>query len=400
MISAATGSDILRKSNKSLHHPHGGKTVERLVESAKVGKSSGSCQVVKKFVMDPAPHGKSVPSSLNDTFEQSETARETANPVHFDGTKEADENSLRTRYRRTGDILREATDSNRSTDARASQDGEQSNDDVLTDHCVEGNRWKSELTDASTGLSMIGKKPDDLIGSLWERLREQPSQSLGEAPNDHDSSPTQESLCPPSRAVQSEPKDGRSSQDREPIVDGIVILYRTLVKDRALPPCYVKEFSTLGPVLDDAADRQLQKNAAIDNEQAAVLLYDFHRQKMRTSEATKSAVDQFVAAARDKPRSFRTRLQKMLYNGPTPRKDAEEMERAPLIETLSTLLRATQTPMGRMLIDKPQTAQLLGAGRRVTTLRSRVTQARRKLAWLSINFEATFPADLEHMVDC
>ena len=116
------------------------------------------------------------------------------------------------------------------------------------------------------------------------------------------------------------------------------------------------------------------------NEQAAVLLHDFHRQKTKSSEATKSAVDHFVAAARDKPRSYRTRLQKMLYSGPTPRKDAEEMERARWIEALSTLLRATQTPMGRMLIDKPQTAQLLGAGRTVTTPRSRVRLARRYLA--------------------
>ena len=144
---------------------------------------------------------------------------------------------------------------NESTDARTSQDGEQSNVDVLTDHCVEGNRWKSELTDASTGLTMIGKKPDEPIGGLGERLRDDPSQSLGEAPNDHDLGPTQESLCP------SEPKDSRSSQDREPIVDDIVVLYRTLV----LPP----EFSSLGPVVDDAADRQLRKNAAIENEQGS-----------------------------------------------------------------------------------------------------------------------------------
>ena len=75
---------------------------------------------------------------------------------------------------------------NESTDARASQDGEQSNDDMLTDHCVECNRWKSELTTASTGLTIIGKKPDDPIGRLGERLRDDPSQSLSEAPNDHD----------------------------------------------------------------------------------------------------------------------------------------------------------------------------------------------------------------------
>ena len=155
----------------------------------------------------------------------------------------------------------------------------------------------------------------------------------------------------------------------------------------------------MGLVLDDVADRQLRKNAAIENEQAAVLLHDFHRQKTKSSEATKSAVDQFVAAARDKPRSYRTRLQRMQYVGPTPRRDAEEMERARWIEALATLLRATQTPMGRMLIDKPQTAQLLGAGRSVTILRSRVRLARRYLAWLSITFEVPFPTELEHMVD-
>ena len=197
----------------------------------------------------------------------------------------------------------------------------------------------------------------------------------------------------------SEPKDSSSSQDREPIVDDIIILYRTLVKDKALPPGYEKEFSSLGPVLLDAADRQLRKNAAIENGQAAVLLHDFHWQQKKSSETAKNAVEQFVAAARDRPRAYRTRLQKMLYSGPTPRKDAEEMERARWVEALSTLLRATETPMGKMLVEEPQTAQLLGAGRRVTTLRSRVRLARRYLAWLSINFEVPFPTKLEHMTD-
>ena len=199
--------------------------------------------------------------------------------------------------------------------------------------------------------------------------------------------------------IQRELKDARSSQDREPIVDDIIILYHTLVKDKALPTGYEKEFSSLVPVLRDAADRQLRKNAAIENEQAAVLLHVFHRQQKKSSETAKSAVEQFVAAARDRPRTYRTRLQKMLYSGPTPRKDAEEMERARWVEALSTLLRATETPMGKMLVEKPQTAQLLGAGRRVTTLRSRVRLARRYLAWLSINFEVPFPTKLEHMVD-
>ena len=51
--------------------------------------------------------------------------------------------------------------------------------------------------------------------------------------------------------------------------------------------------------------------------------------------------------------------------GPTPRRDAEEMERARWIETL----------------------------------RSRVRLARRYLAWLSITFEVPFPTELEQMAD-
>ena len=113
----------------------------------------------------------------------------------------------------------EATDSNMSMDSRASQDGEQNNDGVLIDQGIEGDRWKSELMDASTGLSMIGKKPDDPFGSLGDRLRDDPSQSLGEAPNDHVSRPTRENLSPLDGVIQSESKDARGSQDREPIAD-------------------------------------------------------------------------------------------------------------------------------------------------------------------------------------
>ena len=187
----------------------------------------------------------------------------------------------------------------------------------------------------------------------------------------------------------SEPKDVQSSQDREPIIDDIVVLYHTLVEDRALRDGFEKEFSSLGPVFDDTVDRQRRKNAAIDNKQAVVLLHDFHWQHRRSSEAAKSAVDQFVATARDKPREYRTRLR------PSPPK-AEEMERARRRSTGNSPSRQ-QTPMGRMLVEKPQTAQFLGAGSRVTTLRSRMRVARRCLAWLSINFEVPF--SLEHMVD-
>ena len=156
-------------------------------------------------------------------------------------------------------------------------------------------------------------------------------------------------------------------------------------RDKALPDGFEREFSSLGQVLGDAAD---PRKAAIDSEQAALLFHDIHRQRQKSSDTTKNAVEN------------RTSLQKMLYSGPARRKDVEDMERARWIEVLTVLLRATQTPMGKMLVEKPQTARLLGAGHRATTLRSRARLARSFLAWLSINVDAAFPTKLEHMVDC
>ena len=196
-------------------------------------------------------------------------------------------------------------------------------------------------------------------------------------------------------AIHDEATDDASPQDRGEVVPDIILLYLTLVRDGALPSGYEREFASLGPALEEGAERQCRRDARIGNEEAD----DFHRQRNKAAASLKSAEEQFLAAARDKPRSYRTRLQQMLYSGPTPRKDAEEAERARWIEILATLLRGTPTPIGSMLLDNPGTAQLLGAGRRATTLRSRVRLARRYLAWLSVSFEVTFPTRLDHMVD-
>ena len=84
--------------------------------------------------------------------------------------------------RKSEDVVMGAVSSsmlNDSTDGRVSQDGEQNDDGFPIDLHMDGNRLKSELMDASTELSMIGKKPDDPIGSLRERLRDNPSQAYG-----------------------------------------------------------------------------------------------------------------------------------------------------------------------------------------------------------------------------
>ena len=96
-----------------------------------------------------------------------------------------------------------------TTDAGESQDGEQRGIASLSakggpstsqkcvvdepmDQGAMSRRDQNDLMDAGGDLSMIGKQPDDPIGNLGERLRDDPSQTHGKAPNDHDSSPTQE----------------------------------------------------------------------------------------------------------------------------------------------------------------------------------------------------------------
>ena len=53
--------------------------------------------------------------------------------------------------------------------------------------------------------------------------------------------------------------------------------------------------------------------------------------------------------------------------------------------------------MGKILGDKPGSLQLLGGGRRASTLRSRVRAVRRYLAWLALNHDFGYPRELEHV---
>ena len=55
---------------------------------------------------------------------------------------------------------------------------------------------------------------------------------------------------------------------------------------------------------------------------------------------------------------------------------------------LAAMLARTPTPMGLMLTDRPGSIQLLGAGRRASTLCSRVRAVRRFLNWLALIHDA------------
>ena len=172
-----------------------------------------------------------------------------------------------------------------------------------------------------------------------------------------------------------------------------VLLYRTLVADGGLPPGFEAEFSTLGPTLGSAAQRQGRRIRELSNLGAAVLLRQPKALGEKHAKAVKSSADQFLQAAEMPPRRYKSRLQRTLYAGPTK----EEKERARWVEILGSMLVHTPTPLGRILMERPGSIQLLGAGRRPSTLRSRVRAVRRYLNWLALNHDLGYPRELDHV---
>ena len=87
-------------------------------------------------------------------------------------------------------------------------------------------------------------------------------------------------------------------------VPDVVVLNRTLVADGGLPPGYEKAFSTLGPVLESAAQRQDSRVREISNIEASCLLKQHYAQKEKRAKDTKTSADQFLLAAEMPPRKY------------------------------------------------------------------------------------------------
>ena len=174
-----------------------------------------------------------------------------------------------------------------------------------------------------------------------------------------------------------------------------LVLYHTLVRDGALPPHFEDAFCTLEVPALLAATRQDRKVSTVTNMQATTWLQE--RQKLRNQEARleKSAADQFLLAADKAPRRYRSKFQRGLYAGPNARKEAEETERTKWVEVLAAMLTRTPTPMGALLASQPSNMQLLGAGKRASTLRSRVRAVKRFLDWLALTNSKGYSTSLE-----
>ena len=74
--------------------------------------------------------------------------------------------------------------------------------------------------------------------------------------------------------------------------------------------------------------------------------------------------------------------------------DHEENEtRARWVEVLASLFREMKTPMGQLLVERFGENHFVGAGKRASTLHSRVMVVRMFLYWLAVSHSVLCPTD-------
>ena len=181
----------------------------------------------------------------------------------------------------------------------------------------------------------------------------------------------------------------RSAEDTGSVADS-QLLYHTLVRDGAIPAGFLFEFESLMTGNEDDAARQSRQNFR-DDVQSAIWLHEKSKEQNRGRREEKTATDLFVQAASLKPRRFKNRLARTLAAGPNSRRDAEELERSRWVHNLTVLLTGTDTPSGRLLASRQSSGQFLGAGLRASTLRGKVRNFRKFMAWLATTHEEVFP---------
>ena len=131
------------------------------------------------------------------------------------------------------------------------------------------------------------------------------------------------------------------------------LLYYTLVMDNAVPLGYLQDFRSLETPARRAVKRLQSSAASVSDSMASTALIALRRESdHRTAEAGPIA-DQLVIADM-RPKKFRTKWQRAIYDGPTARKDVEAAERDRWIQLLANLLRSTDTPMGKLIREKPE----------------------------------------------
>ena len=145
-------------------------------------------------------------------------------------------------------------------------------------------------------------------------------------------------------------------------VTDMVRLYITFVMDRAIPAGFLAEFLLLEHSLKLSSRRSMNQATSLTDAEAERLLIIDKKQRDTQILHSSAASDQLVLAAELKPRRFRSKWQRIVYEGPTARKDMEDAERARWVASLGDILKHTDTPMGRLLREKPIEFAVAGIG--------------------------------------
>ena len=177
------------------------------------------------------------------------------------------------------------------------------------------------------------------------------------------------------------------------------LLYYSLALDDAIPLGYLREFMSLETPARRAAKRALISAVSITDSMASTALSAFREEAGRRATEFGTVGDQLAIAADIRPKRFRTKWQRAIYDGPTARKDAEAAERDRWIQLLANLLSSTDTPMEKLIRESPSNIQLLGGGRRAGTLRSRVRSVQSSLVGLLLRTVSTFPAHWRQLTE-
>ena len=98
----------------------------------------------------------------------------------------------------------------------------------------------------------------------------------------------------------------------------------------------------------EAAARDDHRKSLWNNESAAVTPAAQKKAQEEKVRVERDSKDNFLLAAIHKLAAFRTRLQKILYEGATARKDAEEDERSRWLRILAGIVQNTDIPMARL----------------------------------------------------
>ena len=117
--------------------------------------------------------------------------------------------------------------------------------------------------------------------------------------------------------------------------------------------------------ISSGAKREESLPAAVTNADAAVHLHRFYEAENKKEKVVNTASGQFSLTVLEKPRRYFTSCCILVRRH---EKDAEQDEKARWVSELAALLKGTETPTRRPLVEKPENATLLGGGRRASTL--------------------------------